>query len=220
MALNRQRFLSKTPWPILFPTIALSLLFAGVAVGSPVVATVESRWAFDPDTRLYTYSFVITNLPTSPNVLSRFGIRPTSRPVRTSSPKGWTAFRGWQRDSSAVVWAVTDPGPEPANWNGQLLIGPYDLAPGRSATGFQILSDQPPDSAGYFIAQGFDTIPGGAHTWGPKPPRLRTLWEQGWVARAIVPRLDRGGRPLSRDEVAIDSMVVELLKRQHGTSVR
>ncbi len=105
-------------------------------------------------------------------------------------------------------------GPEPPTWNGQLFVGPYDLAPGKSQTGFVIESDQPPDSTSIFLAQGFDTLPRGAHSPNP-PPRNRTLLEEGWVGPAIVPRLGRGSGPdRSPREAIIDSLIKERFNQQ------
>jgi hypothetical protein len=158
------------------------------AYSSPVVASAVSSWTYNSGTQLYTYSYVVTNAANSPHYLETFGIHPTVRPVSMSAPSGWSVFRGWQGDTTAVVWAVSDLGPDPPNWTGNLYIGLNHMAPGTSKSGFQIVSTQPPDSTGSSVGQGFDTIPGGAHTFGGvKPPALKSLWQEGWVGSAIIP---------------------------------
>jgi hypothetical protein len=184
-------------------------------MGSPVVVTVASSWTYNAATGRYTYSYAVRNAANSPNVLDVFGLRPAARPISVAAPKGWKAFRGWEGDSTAVVWAVVDPGPAPPTWRGQLYVGPYNLAPGASLGGFRIESEQPPDSAATFVAQGFDTIPGGGHSFGPRPPRNRTLWEEGFVGAAVVPSL-HGVTPAPTEAptvvVAVDSLSHRNLK--------
>jgi len=156
---------------------------------SPVVATVESAVTYDSVTQRYTYSYTVTNAPASPNQLAIFGVRPTVRPISANAPPGWHAYRGWDRDSSAVVWAIVDPGAPSPNGGRQLYVGPNHIAPGETQSGFTLVSDFPPDSTAEFVAQGFDTIPGGAHAPNPTAPSRRSLWEEGWSGAAIVPRL-------------------------------
>jgi len=172
------------------PAIGLILLVASPppATASPVVASAVSSWTFDSITQRYTYTYVVSNAANSPNYLRTFAVRPVARPISTVAPTGWTAYRGWQHDSTSVVWTVTNFGPQPPNWKFQPYVGPHHIAPGASLGGFQIISDKPPDSAAViFSAQGFDTIPGGAHSNGPRPPALKTIWEEGWTGSAIGP---------------------------------
>jgi hypothetical protein len=173
--------------------LALSCGASSFCVASPVIADIASTWSYDRSSRLYTYTYELTNAPDSPNPVEVFGLRPVAQPLSILSPPGWKGFRGWAGDSSAVVWAVIDPGPAPEHgWRGQLYVGPYELQPGKRVNGFQVVSDQPPDSTGTFVAQGFDTIPGGAHTFAPRAVRKRTLWEQGWAGTAVVPAAPAG----------------------------
>jgi len=117
-------------------------------------------------------------------------VRPTARPIKVLAPKGWFAYSAWQHDPTRVVWTVVDFGPATPNWRFQPFVGPYHVPPGASLSGFQIVSDIAPDSTATVYAQGFDTIPGGAHTFGPRPPGNRTLWEEGYTGPAIVPAFD------------------------------
>ena len=165
------------------------LLAASIeASATAVVASVESAWRYDPGTRLYTYSYRVTNAAASPNHVRTLLLRPTARPLVCTAPPGWRCFRGWMGDSTAVAWAVIDPGPEPPNWNHLPFVGPTHVAPGETQSGFRLISDRAPDSTAQFVAQGFDTIPGGAHSYTP-PPLNPTIWEEGWVGSAIVPTL-------------------------------
>lgn len=159
------------------------------ASATEVIASASSSWTYDPRTKLYTYKYSVTNALNSPNHMRTFAIRPTARALKCLSPPGWKCFRGWMDDSTATVWAVSDVGPTPPNWDGLPFVAPVHIAPGESLSGFEVISDREPDSSAQFVAQGFDTIPRGFHGPNP-PPRNPTIWEEGWRGPAVVPRLD------------------------------
>lgn len=166
----------------------LPTLLIGPAHASSVVASATSAWSYDPGTKLYTYSYVVTNAVDSPNHLATFVVRPAGFPTECTSPPGWICMRGYQRDSTAVAWAAVDLGDPPPDWNYQLFVAPVHIAPGEVLAGFRITSEFPPDSSAQFVAQGFDTIPGGGHSFD-QPPLNPVIWEEGWVGTTIVPSL-------------------------------
>ena len=122
----------------------LSLCVGARSLASPVIVSAMSSWTYDDSTKRYTYTYSVTNSLESPNQVETFGVWPAAPPISTTAPTGWMAFRGWQGDSSAVVWVVIDPGSNPPHRPGQLFLGPAHIAPGETQGGFQIVSDAPP----------------------------------------------------------------------------
>ena len=163
------------------------------ASATVVIASARSSWTYDPRTKLYTYTYAVTNAINSPNHMRTFAIRPTARALECLSPPGWRCYRGWMGDSTVTAWAAVDVGQAPPNWDRQLFVAPVHIAPGETLAGFQVISDREPDSSAQFVAQGFDTIPTGAHSPNP-PPMNPTIWEEGFRGPAVVPRLEPGGK--------------------------
>lgn len=131
---------------------------------SVVLSVQASATGTSTQDSLYEYSYSLTNEPTSTNHLAYFGIRPIKKPVTIASPPGWVAVHGFEGDSTTVVWAVVAESPPPAGWKGNdVYVTPFHPAPGQTVTGFKIRSHQPPINTLSFYAEGFDTIPEGAH---------------------------------------------------------
>jgi hypothetical protein len=138
----------------------------------------------DPVTGWWTYSYSVINEPSSQNALETFVLRPMWKPVQIVAPAHWMGSYGSEGDSAAVAWSVVDFGPDPQGWNGvQLYQGPYHPTPGQTATGFKIVSRQPPANL-TFYAQGFDTLQTGGEEDVASAPGV---FEEGVTGTTIGP---------------------------------
>ncbi len=149
--------------------------------------TVNAAASYDSTTRYWTYSYSVTNDPTSQKVLETFGVSPIPRPVNVGSPAHWLGSYGSDGDSVAVVWGVKDAGPAPPDWNGlNVYVSPYNTQPGQTTSGFKIISRQPPTNV-TFYAQGFDTLQWGGEEEQPSPP---TFFQRGVAGTTTGPDIN------------------------------
>jgi hypothetical protein len=178
--------------------ISTSHVLYGDSVPTPlhpvqrIVITVEATAIQDPGTGLWTYSYTVTNEPSSQNALETFLLRPVPKPVRFLSPAHWMGLYDFEGDSTALAWSVVDAGPDRPGWDGmQLYQGPYDPIPGQSTTGFSIVSRQPPTIISFY-AQGYDTL-----QWGGEEDVLSApgIFQEGVTGTTIGPdiKLSVGG---------------------------
>jgi hypothetical protein len=176
--------------PPIFETARSRVIFADSTLGplratQQIQVTVEGSASFDSTTGRYTYSYDLTNEPTSANVVARFGLTAISpAPVSVISPAHWESSYGFDGVAHALVWSMTDLGPPPANWDSaDVYISPFHLQPGHTASGFKLETPVAPAMVPFF-AQGFDTITGGGESGGPLPP---TLFEDSVTGTIIGP---------------------------------
>jgi len=149
-----------------------------------VVVTVHATATQDPTTGWWTYNYSVTNEPASRNALETFAVRPMWKPVQIQSPAHWMVSYGFEGDSTAVSWSVVDAGPAPPAWNGvQLYQGPHHPLPGKTVSGFVIVSRQPPANLSFY-AQGFDTLQTGAEDDVESAP---SIFEEGVTGTTIGP---------------------------------
>jgi hypothetical protein len=135
----------------------------------PHVTGVADR---DPTTHAWRYTYTVENDATSDNAIKTFALSPVpSRPLTIDSPAHWMGARGYEGDTSAVVWDVVDAQEPPANWDS---LSPYpsiyDLQPGSNVT-FSFVHTLAPVMTTYYI-QGFFYPDTSAESNGPINPSI------------------------------------------------
>jgi hypothetical protein len=140
-----------------------------------VLVTVESHVTLDSRTGMYTYSYRLTNDPTSLNDIDSFALGPVASPDTVDGPEHWSAFLyPFQDSSEAVRWVVTDVGALPSGYvdTGNIPPSEFDLPPGRTVEGFRFQTrSRPRREPVQFFASGFDTLPAGGESLGDDDPQ-------------------------------------------------
>ena len=100
------------------------------------------------------------NKPTATNTIWHFALAPIPNPIAVASPSSaWDWFFGYEERDDALVWAVADGGPTPADWDSvSLWPSSFDIQPGDSAVGFSFTTPAAPSVVSYYV-QGFYITP-------------------------------------------------------------
>jgi hypothetical protein len=142
----------------------------------------------DPNTGYYTYSYTLISNPSSDNDVDFFAVAPLQAPLSIQSPPHWSAYRYFHQGSdSAIAWRVTEVGTLPPGYvdTGNIPPSQFDVEPGQSLSGFAFVTPIPPLMNGAtFIAQGFDTLPGNAESWGDDYP-FPDMFEEGVTGQTL-----------------------------------
>jgi hypothetical protein len=148
---------------LLLLTAAWSSALGKVTVSCPpapnqLTATVTSNVTYDPGTKLFTYTYSVSNSAKSAQEINSFNLDFTPPVQNFSNPAGWT--HGIFRLRSTLGWAATAPVPLPPGTkdNGQVPAGIAQIKPGQSLAGFSFQSPKPPGPVKYFLT-GFVEIP-------------------------------------------------------------
>lgn len=120
---------------------------------------------YDPNTGLYTYSYVFRNDPTSLLEVSDIMIPlHGSAAINVKAPKGWTIHPwrdGMWGQQGVLVWAATG-GPYliPPNYvdDGTIYPSVHQIKQGQTLGGFSFQSPDPPALVNFY-AEGFTQIP-------------------------------------------------------------
>lgn len=119
-------------------------------------------------------AFTVTNARQAHNSIQIFGVKSVKKPVALWSPEHWWGMYRFEGTDSLMAWVcvdtLTQPGP---NWNGNLLLSPYAIAPGDTSRTFRLYTDAVPPVINFY-AQGFDTI-------GDSPNTYPNLVDVGWT---------------------------------------
>ena len=119
---------------------------------------------FDPVTELYTYSYTVTNSPSSGQEISDFAIDFIGRISAVRSPRGWRhrfmSDVGTTRNQGAIRWHAYENAPEDPNQpdTGGTLPGLYQIKPGQTLGGFEFKSPDPPFTINSY-ALGYVDVP-------------------------------------------------------------
>jgi len=119
---------------------------------TPYVTGVADR---DPATHAWRYTYRVRNDAASTNSIRFFAVGPVTRaPLGITAPAHWMGTRGFDADTSAVVWGVVDAQNPPANWDSvSNYPSIYNIQPGDSAT-FVMVNTLAPVMVNYYV-QGF-----------------------------------------------------------------
>ena len=129
-----------------------------------VTVTVQASAVYNPDSGAWTYSYTVTNGPSSQNAMDHFAVAPIARLIRVNAPTHWDhEFYPYQGGDSGIVWAAVDVGQLPPGYvdTGNIPPSEYAIQPGHDLV-FSFTTRAPPLSEPQRVtwyAQGFDTIP-------------------------------------------------------------
>jgi hypothetical protein len=104
---------------------------------------------FDPTSNLYTYSYAVTNLPTSQNAIAHFALDFTPPIQNIASPTGWAPMMFNGRNT--VYWAAGGGTFGSGQDTGGIPPSPYQIAPGSALPGFSFKSPNPPAGAPDYV---------------------------------------------------------------------
>lgn len=144
----------------------------GFAAATAITVHVTGVADRDPATHAWRYTYTLKNDAASTNVIQAFALTPVlGPPLSVSSPAHWMGARGYEGDTSAIVWDVVDLQNPPANWDS---LSPYPsiyaLQPGDSAV-FQFAHILAPAMTTYYV-QGFFYPDTSAESNGPINPSI------------------------------------------------
>ncbi len=157
MSKIKNRKLTTSLLPMLaIPFIALSV-HADYCPPAPtsVVASVVASVKWDPQTKLYTYSYRVSNSNSSPIPLDRFLVLTAPQPTNALSPQNWHS--SFSPGIGKTDWITSAPDPKTKNLNvkgaggGHLLPAFYAIKPGASLGGFSFQSQNPPGPTKFMI---------------------------------------------------------------------
>lgn len=136
--------------------------------GNKVSVTANADVTFNASAGLYTYSYKVTNSPTSLQEVWFFALKFPGDIIAVTSPSGWSFSA--HEDQMIVSWGATELGPLAANFvdDGNVLPSPFQIKPGQILTGFSFQSPDPPGTVRFF-AQGFTKLPQVASDVGDLP---------------------------------------------------
>ena len=151
--------------------------------------TVSVAVAYDPTSRIYTYTYSVENEHQSGNALDVFGLAPLADPVEIGAPAHWAGDNRWEERLDSVVWSIVDdPNTQPTDttraW--EIPITPYHPQPGTTLAGFVIKSRQPATTVSFY-AQGYDTVLDVAEDEGEALPYANTLFTNGVTGTTLGP---------------------------------
>ena len=129
--------------------------------GNKLTAAVLSDVMVDPTTRIYTYTYTVTNLAGSQQELETFSLvtAPGIKIINSTAPKGWDFMI--HSDRPMISWVAVDFDPAPAGVvenNEDDVPSSYTIKAGQTLTGFVIQTMTAPDN-GSFYARGYTKIP-------------------------------------------------------------
>lgn len=112
----------------------------------------------DPEANLWHYSYTVLNGGAATNAIMTFALSPVIEPTGVVEPAHWMSTYGFEDRADALVWTVVDAGPAPVDWDSvSFYPSPYEIAPGDSASGFNLDSRYGPTMVNYYV-QGFRDI--------------------------------------------------------------
>jgi len=158
MRMNRQT---------LFASLLTLLALPGGVIAQPIVelqprdhlsVRIDSQVAFDSETGLYSYAYVVRNHATSEQPVRFFALEFDSVIVNDVSPDGWTA--GVHTDRPVISWAATGIGDLPPDYvdDGNVPPSPFSIEPGDTLAGFSFQSPAPPGNTRFYV-QGDTPLP-------------------------------------------------------------
>jgi len=114
----------------------------------------------DPNTQIYTYSYTVSNRPSSLQEMSFFAVEfaPGTEILNPIAPPGWDF--GIHSDQPIVSWAAVEIGELPPDYvdDGNVVPSPFNVKPGVMKRGFSFQTFATP-ADGKFYAQGFTKLP-------------------------------------------------------------
>ncbi|MBI3555082.1 MAG: hypothetical protein HY074_02310 [Deltaproteobacteria bacterium] len=181
------------------PFVALSV-HADYCPPAPtsVVANVVASVKWDPQIKLYTYSYKVQNSNSSPIPLKRFLVLTSPEPANIQSPNQWHS--DFEATIGKTDWITSAPDPNTKNLNvkgaggGHLLPAFYAIKPGASLSGFSFQSPNPPAATKFMVAGDTD-IPASTPTstddepapncpgWYFKGPKYETMGAEPALTR-------------------------------------
>lgn len=150
---------------------ATQSLFPAVPAGCPtppnqLAFTVTATTSQNKRTKIWTYSYKVTNSSASVQPLAFFGVAYNPTISNVTSPSGWVSLPFGNRNVN--MWAAAAGASLPAGQtdDGNIQPSPFQIPPGGSLSGFSFQSANPPAQVPDF-ALGFaplPTAPSGADT--------------------------------------------------------
>jgi len=128
--------------------------------GNQLAIDVQPQVTKDPNTQIYTYSYTVSNRPSSLQEMSFFAIEfaPGTEILNPVAPPGWDF--GVHKDQPIASWAAVDIGELPPDYvdDGNVVASPFNLKSGQTMSGFSFQTFAAP-ADGKFYAQGFTKLP-------------------------------------------------------------
>ncbi len=128
--------------------------------GNQLAIDVQPQVTKDPNTQIYTYSYTVSNHPSSLQEMSFFAVEfaPGTEILNPVAPPGWDF--GVHKDQPIASWAAVDIGQLPPDYvdDGNVVASPFNLKSGQTMSGFSFQTFAAP-ADGKFYAQGFTKLP-------------------------------------------------------------
>ncbi|MDO8637589.1 MAG: hypothetical protein Q7R34_15380, partial [Dehalococcoidia bacterium] len=128
--------------------------------GNQLAIDVQPQVTRDPNTQIYTYSYSVSNRPSSLQEMSFFAVEfaPGTEILNPVAPPGWDF--GVHKDQPIASWAAVDIGQLPPDYidDGNVPPSPFDVKPGETKGAFSFQTFAAP-AQGRFYAQGFTKLP-------------------------------------------------------------
>lgn len=180
-----------------------------------LVVDVQPLVTKDPHTHIYTYSYTITNRPTSLQEMRKFAIEfePGGGEIfNAASPPGWRF--GVHLDQPLASWGAVGSDEPPPGYvdDGNIRPSPFQIKPGQTLGGFSFQTFAAP-ADGKFYATGFTKLPQATNEGEIPEESIPTWWEDSYSSLTTTPNLlpYKGGR-----RPAVDGFLVFLNVRREG----
>ncbi len=149
--------------------LMLFVFFAAVTAGAQttvvcppdpnlVTGKVTPQVAFNPATKMYTYTYTVSNDPSSAQEIRRFDIDFAPPVSNFIDPPGWVDSTFTYR--STLGWAAIDDFDRPVDPTDKATVPAAlsQIKPGQSVAGFSFQSPKPPGPVKYFVT-GYVVVP-------------------------------------------------------------
>jgi hypothetical protein len=123
-----------------------------------VTVKVASQVTFDATTKMFTYTYTVSNDPSSAQEIRRFDLDFAPPVSNFTNPHGWV--HGTLSYRSTLGWAAIDDMARPADPADKATVPAAlsQIKPGQSVTGFSFQSPKPPGPVKYFVT-GYVIVP-------------------------------------------------------------